>query len=250
MRAFPWLLLFSFTLSFSGAAAPAGADDQPASVLPNLNKLTDTEKAEGWKLLFDGKTTGGWRNYGQKTISDGWKVSEGALCCVNRSAGDILYDEQFSNFILELDYKVPAHSNSGIMLRCSEGQRKAWATGIEYQLLDNTDPADPQKSGWAYVLYRPADDPKTGKPLDATQPVGHWNRVKIVYDGPHVEHWMNGVKYCAFEIGSDDFRQRVQRTKFKSLPDFARSKAGYIALQGDHGSVSFANIKVRPLAAK
>jgi hypothetical protein len=220
-------------------------------VLPNLNKLTDQEKAQGWELLFDGKTAHGWRNYRQKTISAGWKVVAGALCRVNGSAGDIVYDKPFENFILELDYKVPAHANSGIMSRCSEDQGTTWATGIEFQLLDNTDrQADTEKAGWAYALYKPADDPKTGEPLDATKPIGHWNHVKIVYDGPHVEHWMNGVKYCEFEIGSDDFQHRVKNSKFHSMPRFAKNKAGLIALQGDHGNVSFANIKVRPLPAK
>lgn len=170
---------------------------------------------------------------------------------MNGSAGDIVYEKPFENFILELDYKVPAGANSGIMSRCSEDQGACWATGIEFQLLDNTDPhGDSEKSGWAYALYKPADDPKTGKPLDATRPIGHWNHVKIVYDGPHVEHWMNGVKYCEFEIGSDDFKQRVKQSKFGSMPKFAKNKAGLIALQGDHGNVSFANIKVKPLPAK
>ncbi len=251
MRAFSWVLLSVLMPLFAGAGPLAAADDQPASVLPNLNKLTDQEKADGWQLLFDGQTSHGWRNFRKKTLSAGWKVVDGALCRVNNSAGDIVYDKPFENFVLELDYKVPAHANSGIMSRCSEDQHTTWATGIEFQLLDNTDPyADSEKAGWAYALYKPADDPKTGKPLDTTQPIGHWNHVKIVYDGPHVEHWMNGVKYCEFEIGSADFQQRVQNSKFHVMPRFAKNKSGLIALQGDHGNVSFANIKIRPLPAK
>ncbi len=230
--------------------ASAG-DDHPASVLPNLNKLTDQEKADGWKLLFDGKTTDGWRNFKKKTISAGWKVIDGALCRMDKSAGDIVSDGQYDNFILELDYKVPAHANSGIMPRCSEDQATIWRTGIEYQILDNTDPhGDPQKAGWAYALYKPADDPKTGEPLDATQPIGQWNHVKIVYDGPHVEHWLNGVKYCEFEIGSDDFNRRLAKSKFAKMPRFAKNKTGHIGLQGNHGNVCFANIKIKPLPAK
>jgi len=251
MRALSWVLLSAFTLLLAGAGLLSAADDQPASVLPNLNQLTDQEKADGLLLLFDGTTTDGWRNFKQKAISRGWKVVDGALSRVNGSAGDIVYDKPFENFVLELDYKVPAGANSGIMLRCSEDKGTAWATGIEFQLLDNTDPhGDSEKAGWAYALYKPADDPKTGKPLDATKPIGHWNHVKIVYDGPHVEHWMNGVKYCEFDIGSADFNQRVKNSKFGRMPRFAKNKAGLIALQGDHGNVSFANIKVRPLPAK
>jgi hypothetical protein len=250
MRALSRLALFA-VISFALVGSLPAADDQPASVLPNLNKLTDKEKADGWLLLFDGKTSDGWRNFRQKKISSGWKVIDGALCRVNGSAGDIVYEKPFESFILELDYKVPAHANSGIMARCSEDFGASWATGIEYQLLDNTDPhGDSEKAGWAYALYKPAVDPKTGKPLDATNPIGHWNHVKIVYDGPHVEHWMNGVKYCEFEIGNADFQQHVKKSKFNSMPRFAKNKSGLIALQGDHGNVSFANIKILPLPSK
>jgi hypothetical protein len=248
MREFLFVPVLIVSVLVGSATRLVAADDEPASTLPNLNKLTDEEKADGWKLLFDGTTAEGWRNFRKKEISDGWKVIDGALTRVNKTAGDIVYEKPFENFILELDYKVPEHANSGIMLRCSEDQRTAWATGIEFQLLDNTDPhGDSEKSGWAYALYHPADDPKTGKPLDATKPIGHWNHVKIVYNGPHVEHWMNGVKYCEFEIGSDEFNERVKNCKFKSMPKFAKNKAGLIALQGDHGNVSFANIKIKEL---
>ncbi len=251
MRAKFCPLLISSILLLSIPAARVLADDEPASTLPNVNTLTDQEKADGWKLLFDGKTTDGWRNFKKKTISDGWKVVDGALCRMDKTAGDIITDGEYDNFVLELDYKVPEHANSGIMTRVSEDGRTTWATGIEYQILDNTDPkADPQKAGWAYALYKPEIDPKTGKPLDATKPIGHWNHVKIVYDGNHVEHWMNGVKYCEFELGSDDFKSRVAASKFGRMPRFAKNKTGHIALQGDHGNVCFANIKIKPLPAK
>lgn len=122
---------------------------------------------------------------------------------------------------------------------------------MELQLLDNTDPkGDSQKSGWAYALYQPPLDPKTGKPVDATKAVGQWNHVRLVCNGPHVEHWMNGVKYCEYEIGSDDFNRRVAQSKFAAWPKFAKYATGHIALQGDHGDISFANIKLRPLPAK
>ena len=233
-------------------AAPAThVGGQPAAVLPNLNRLTDAEKAAGWKLLFDGKTTAGWRNFRKQTVSAGWQVIDGALCRVDKSAGDIITTEQYDNFVLELDYKVPLHANSGIMYRVSEDQARAPFTGVEYQILDNTDPkGDSQKSGWAYALYQSPLDSKTGKPADATSPVGQWNRVKLLCNGPHVEHWMNGVKYCEYEIGSQDWNGRVAKSKFAKWPGFAKYKVGHIALQGDHGDVCFANIKLRPLPGK
>jgi hypothetical protein len=230
---------------------PPPAEGQPASVLPNVNALTDTEKAAGWKLLFDGKTTEGWRNFKKKTISDGWQVIDGALCRVNGSAGDIVTVDEYADFILDLDYKVPAHANSGVMYRVSEDEGATWATGPECQILDNTDPrGDPQKSGWCYALYRPPIDPATNKPRDATRPIGEWNHLRLLCIGPYVEHWMNGVKYCEYEIGSEDWNQRVARSKFGKMPKFAKNSNGHIALQGDHGNVCFASIKIRPMPAK
>lgn len=229
----------------------AKVEGQPVSVLPHANQLTDAEKAEGWQLLFDGKSTKGWRNFKKQTVSSGWQVIDGALCRVDKTAGDIITDGEYDNFILELDYKVPPHANSGLMWRVSEDENRTWSTGIEFQLLDNTDPrGDSQKSGWAYDLYRPALDPKTGKPVDATKPIGEWNHVKVVCKGPHVEHWMNGVKYLEYEIGSDDWNQRVAKSKFRKMPKFGKMKTGHIAIQGDHGNICFANIKVLPLKAE
>ncbi len=251
MTAARWFVPMMLVLIAARPAVVVADDDQPASLLPHVNALNDEEKAAGWHLLFDGQSTKGWRNYKKKGVSQGWQVKQGALCRMDGTAGDIVSDAKYDNFILELDYKVPAHANSGIMYRVTEEQGAPWATGIEFQLLDNTDPhGDSQKSGWAYGLYEPAADAKTGKPRDATNPIGHWNHVKLVCDGPHVEHWMNGVKYCEFEIGSDDFNKRVKASKFGSMPHFAKNASGYIALQGDHGNVCFANIKVKPIAAK
>jgi hypothetical protein len=233
------------------AAAPPVVPGEPASVLPNVNRLSDAEKAAGWTLLFDGQTTSGWRNFKKPDISAGWQVVDGALCRVDKTAGDIITVGQYDNFVLELDYKVPPHANSGIMFRVSEDDRRAGFSGVEYQILDNIDPkGDSQKSGWAYALYQPPLDSKTGKPLDATKPLGQWNHVKLVCDGPHVEHWMNGVKYCEYEIGSSDWCERVAKSKFAKVPGFGTHETGHINLQGDHGDVSFANIKLRPLPAR
>jgi hypothetical protein len=250
-RALPALVSVLVVAGLPVRGDPPQAEGQPASALPNVNKLSDAEKAAGWKLLFDGQSTAGWRNYKKDTVSDGWQVIDGALCRVNQSAGDIVTADEYDNFILELDYKVPAHANSGIMYRVSEDKGATWETGPELQILDNTDPhGDPQKSGWCYALYKSPVDPNTDKPLDATKPVGEWNHIRLLCIGPYVEHWMNGVKYCEYEIGSDDWNQRVARSKFGRMPKFAKNTTGHIALQGDHGNVCFASIKIRPLPAR
>ncbi len=252
MRAI-WVVLPALAAAVLAAGVALRGDEpgQPASALPNANTLTDAEKAAGWKLLFDGKTTEGWRNFKKDSISKGWQVLDGALCRVNNQAGDIVTTDEYGDFILDIDYKVPPHANSGIMYRVSEDQGATWATGPECQILDNTDPrGDPQKSGWCYALYKPPIDPKTEKPLDATKPVGEWNHIRLVCIGPYVEHWMNGVLYCQYEIGSEDWNQRLARSKFARMPKFAKNPKGHIALQGDHGNVCFASIKIRPFPEK
>ena len=224
------------------------SEGQPASAIKNVNQLSKKEQRDGWKLLFDGKTTAGWRNFKKPDVSAGWQVVEGALCRMDKTAGDIVTAEEYDNFELQLDFKVPAHANSGLMYRVSEDKPTTWWTGPEIQILDNTDPkADPQRAGWLYELYQSPLDEKTGKPLDTTKPLGEWNRIKLICKGPHVEQWLNGKKYSEYEIGSDDWNKRLAASKFSKMDGFGKNAKGHIALQGDHGNVCFTNIKLRPL---
>ena len=126
-----------------------------------------------------------------------------------------------------------------------------WATGPEIQLEDNKKAADPERCGWLYQLYKPEIDPKTGKPLDATKPVGEWNHIRVVIAPPPAksEIDVNGVKYYDFVYNSDDFKARIAKSKFRRMRYFAKSDSGYIGLQGDHGSIAFRNIKLRPITA-
>ena len=215
------------------------------------NTLTDAEKAAGWKLLFSGKDLTGWHNFKSESIRPGWQVKDGALVCVDpHDAGDIVTTDKFDWFELEIDYNISEGGNSGIMFHVTDEGRNAWATGPEVQLEGNAKAADTQRCGWLYALYQPPMDPKTNKPLDATKPAGEWNRIRLVIGPDKCEHYINGVKYFEYVLGSDDFKQRVAKSKFGSMPLFAKSHADFIALQGDHGQVSFRNLKVRPIAAK
>ena len=214
----------------------------------NINTLTDAEKAAGWKLLFDGKTFDGWHNFKQDGIRDGWQIKDGALVCVDpHKAGDIVTTEKFGWFELQLDYNIAVAGNSGIMFHVTNQGDHVWATGPEFQLEDNVAAADHIRCGWLYALYQPPIDPATGKILDATKPVGEWNHVRLVVNVDKCTHEINGVKYFEYVLGSDDFKARVAKSKFASMPFFAKSDTGFIALQGDHGQVSFRNIKIRPL---
>lgn len=216
-----------------------------------MNKLTDEEQAAGWKLLFNGADLTGWHNFRRQDIRPGWKVQDGILVCADpHDAGDLCTAEQFDWFELQLEYNISAGGNSGIMYHVTDEGRSAWATGPEFQLEDNAAAADPVRCGWLYALYQPPIDPSTGKTLDATRPAGQWNHVRLLISPATCEHAINGVTYFEYVLGSEDFRQRVAKSKFGRMPLFAKSGRGYIALQGDHGQVSFRNIKIRSIQAQ
>jgi hypothetical protein len=200
----------------------------------------------GWRPLFDGKTLDGWRNWKKDSVNPAWKVVDGAMV-KGKGGGDLETREEFDYFELILEYKIETKGNSGIMFWVQdEGAEPGWS-GPEVQVLDNEGGGDPTKSGWLYGLYRPADDPKTGKPLDATKPAGQWNTVRIVVApaGETSAVWMNGVKYEEWVFGSDDWKARVAKSKFGPAPLFAKRQKGHIVLQ-DHGAeVGFRDVRIR-----
>lgn len=230
----------------------AATDNPPnADRAASLNTLTDQEQTAGWKLLFDGKTTNGWRTYKQSDVAPGWKVIDGTLVCDDpHSAGDLVTTDKYDWFELSLEYNISVGGNSGIMYHVTDVGSKVWTTGPEVQLLDNVKGADPHLAGWLYDLYQPPNDPHTGKAIDATQPAGQWNQIRILITPQKCETDINGVRYYEYVLGSQDWNARVAHSKFASMPDFAKSSSGYVALQGDHGQVSFRNIKIRPIEAK
>ena len=233
----------------SSASATTASPADPAAQSP-INTLTETEKAAGWKLLFNGKDFTGWHNFKRDDVRLGWLVKDGALVCADpHNAGDIVTADQFDWFELQLDYNISEAGNSGIMYHVTDAGRAAWATGPEFQLEDNEKAADRIRCGWLYALYQPPVDPKTEKPLDATKPVGEWNHVRLLISPDKCEHDINGVKYFEYVLGSEDFKARIAKSKFSQMPGFAQFDKGYIALQGDHGQVSFRNIKILPIVS-
>jgi hypothetical protein len=238
-------LLVALALVTTTTLRLVAADDS------KINTLTDAEKTAGWKLLFDGKSLNGWHNFKKEGVRPGWQVKDGTLACVDpHDAGDVVTTDKFDWFELELDYNISEGGNSGIMFHVTDEGDAAWATGPEIQLEDNAKAADPQRCGWLYALYQPPTDPKTGKPVDATRPAGEWNHLRIVISPEKCVHEVNGVKYVEYVLGSEDFNARVARSKFGKMPLFAKSNSGSIALQGDHGQVSFRNIKIRPIGGQ
>ena len=201
-----------------------------------------TGSTSGWRSLFDGRTTAGWRGYKRVDMPSGWQVVDGALTRVSR-AGDIVTADEFGDFELALEWKISPGGNSGIMYRVTEDADATYETGPEMQVLDDARHPDGQSpltsAGALYGLY-PA-------PRGVVRPAGEWNAARIVVRGNHVEHWLNGVKTVDAEIGSDDWNRRVADSKFSQWPGFAKASRGHIALQ-DHGDwVAYRNIRVREL---
>jgi hypothetical protein len=222
-------LLFTAAIAF---AIPAFADEP--------NTLTDAERAAGWKLLFDGKDPGAhFRNYKKDAISDGWAAENGAIVWKRKGAGDIITKEQFENFEFSIEWKISEGGNSGIMYRVQETQGPPWHTGPEAQIQDNAKGHDPQKAGWLYQIY--------SSEKDATKPAGEWNQFRLIINRNKCEHWMNGVKYCEYEIGSADWNERLAKSKFAKLEGFAKSAKGHLCLQDHNNEVAFRNIKIRLL---
>jgi Domain of Unknown Function (DUF1080) len=244
-------ILVRFPVSNVTRSAVAAEGNAPASAdAATLNTLTDTEIAAGWKLLFDGQTSRGWRTYRKEDVGPGWRVSDGALVCVDpKQAGDLITNDKFIWFELSLEFNVAPGSNSGVMYHVTEESPFAWHTGPEIQILDNHLGAghESQLAGWLYQLYQPQLDPMTGKPVDATKPAGQWNAMRVVITPDQCATYINRVKYYEYVLGSQDWNDRLSKSKFASMPKFAKSDTGHLTLQGDHGQVSFRNIKIRPL---
>jgi hypothetical protein len=230
-------------------AAPR-AQAEPAKPAA-LNTLTAAEKAAGWRLLFDGKTTKGWRAFKKDAFPEGtrWVVQEGIL---HRQpgprSGDIVTVDQFDSFDLTWEWNIAPGGNSGVKYLVDEAMSKKSDDGVgfEYQMLDDEKHPDAKKgkdgNRTCASLYDLIPAAKT-KPL---HPPGQWNESRVVVDGNHVEHWLNGVKVLSFERGSPEMKKLIAESKFKDISGYGEVAKGHLLIQ-DHGNeISFRNIKIRP----
>ncbi len=220
--------------------APPAAAAQPATT---MNTLTNEERAAGWRLLFDGRSTDGWRGSRQQTVPEGWQAVDGVLTKTG-SSGDILTKDQFGSFELAFDWKLEKGGNAGVFYRGTEEYDHIYWSAPEYQLLDNPNHADGRNpltsAGAAYGLYPP--------PAGVVNPAGEWNSSRIVVNGNHVEHWMNGQKLLEYELGGADWEAKVKASKFNDWPNYGRAARGHIGIQGDHsGTLELRNVKLREL---
>jgi hypothetical protein len=251
---FKWMGLCLLVLAMAGGCS-------------TINSISNHEKEEGWRLLWDGRTTIGWRSPKSESFPDkGWVIQDGELRVVafgngeSSAGGDIITRERFSNFELKVDFKTSKGCNSGIKYFVQPNLDPITGTGataavgsaigLEFQILDDETHPDAKLGrdgnrtlGSLYDLITASQDKKPN-------PIGQWNTARIVVNGNHVEHWLNGAKILEYERGTPAFKELVARSKYKSIPGFGEWTQGHILLQ-EHGSqVSYRNVKIRVLSDK
>jgi hypothetical protein len=196
-----------------------------------------------WLSLFDGRTTSGWRGYQSQTMPPGWQAIDGILTKTGTSR-DIVTTDQFADFELRFEWKLEPGGNAGLFYRATEEYEHIYWSAAEYQLLDDERAPDGRSrmtaAGSAHSIA-PA-------PAGVVKPGGEWNSTRVIANGSHVEHWLNGQKLFEFELWSPDWEARVKASKFKDWQNFGRARRGYIGFQGDHdGVLQLRNIQIRLL---
>lgn len=224
------------------------------------NTLTSYEKRKGWRLLWDGKTTDGWRSAkSDKFPEKGWEIKDGVLTVLESGGGeaahggDIVTRETFSQFELIVDFNITEGANSGIKYFVDPELNKGSgsAIGLEFQVLDDAKHPDAKHGvegnrtvGSLYDLIR-ADNLSIPGRNKVFNGVGKWNRARIVVKDGHVEHWLNELKVVEYDRMSQMFKALVAYSKYKDWKNFGQIPEGHILLQ-DHGNtVHFRNIKIR-----
>lgn len=246
----PWLLT---------AGCDSGEKDQSSEMRTENNTLTEDEKMKGWKLLFDGKTLDGWRAIGSATVPEHlWRVEDGSIRKVNTGevaslsdgqpaeGGDLMTVDTYDNFDLRFEWKVSESGNTGLKYNVSEEMSTQYLTGhsaigFEYQLCDDdvADNSSPtHRVGALYDLI-----PAGGKVT--LRPPGEYNSSRILVNGNHVEHWLNGIRIVEFEFGSARLDSLYRISKYKDYTGFQQKRKGHIVLQNHKDDAWFRNIRIR-----
>lgn len=209
-------------------------------------QIAKTNK-KGWTSLFNGKDLKGWHNYGKSGVKPQWVIDENAIHLTGGGGGDIVTDQEFENFELELEWKISEKGNSGLFYLVNEDTSKykaIWHTAPEYQILDNEGHPDGKfeshRAGANYDLIIPEPG--------HTAPVGQYNKTRLVVNKGKVEHWLNGALVVTYTLWTPEWEEMVAKSKFNKHKGYGRAKMGRIGLQ-DHGDkVWFRNIRIRKLS--
>lgn len=248
-RNFIILIAFSLLMGCQGKKEEAQAQDStPSQPTDTNNTLTDQEKADGWVLLFDGKTTTGWRNFNSPNIGQAWKVANGELYLDNSTKegrGSIVTDAAYENYEFMIEWKIDSCGNSGIIFNVVEDPKysEGYLTGPEMQVLDNLCHPDAKiikhRAGDLYDLISCS--------TETVKPAREWNQVRIVSNNSNYEFWLNGTQVVTFTMHTPAWDEMVKKSKFKTMPDFGKSKKGRISLQDHNDKVWYRNIKIKNL---
>jgi hypothetical protein len=202
----------------------------------------DSTTMHSWRSLLDDKASA-WRGWKSGSLPQGWHVA-GDTISKDGDVEDLLTRETFGNFELELEWKVSEGGNAGIFYRGTRQYDHIYWSAPEYQLLDDANHPDGRNrlssAAAAYALY--------AAPAGIVKPARQWNTARIVVNGAHVEHWLNGQKVVTYELWSPDWKAKVAASKFAPYPNYGLAKQGYIGVQGDHaGSLTLRNLRIREL---
>ena len=232
----------------------------PMAASPTM--LTAEEKAAGWELLFDGQTFDGWRGLGREHVqTEHWVIDDGNIKKVESGevpvqadgqplrGGDLMTIATFDNYEFSFEWRISSGGNSGVKYNVSEemstrGGPSHAALGFEYQVLDDDrhpDGADPDHRSAALYDLIPAGDNKQ------VRPIGEYNQSRIVFDGNHGEHWLNGAKVVEFDLGTPEMDSTLAASKYANIDGFGDRRKGHIVLQDHSDAVWYRNLKIREL---
>ena len=209
-----------------------------------LMLLFGCSSSSEWIVLFDGMKVNGLKGYNQTGFpTEDWTIVDGNLKTIPGHGVDLISEDVYKNFELELEWRVPVSGNSGIFYFATEDGDYIWQSAPEMQILDDSTHTEGKSTltsaGSLYGLIAASES--------VVNPVGEFNKVRIKVKDNYVEHWLNGTKVVEYIYQSDHMKELIAKSKFKNMPLFAKAKEGRIGLQGDHGEIWYRNIRIRKL---
>lgn len=258
------LVLSAFLILILSACEVENGNDETAQAnnatqSPAANALTEAEANEGWMLLFDGESFEGWRGYRMDEVpTEHWKIEDGSIHKIAsgdvplmadgqpQQGGDIITLKKYENFELSFEWKVAQGANSGIKYNVIEEMSDQNPLGFEYQVLDDENHPDAKMGNGTnrtasglYDLISPKNK--------SIMPVGQWNQGRIVFNGKHGEHWLNGKMVLEYDLDTPRMDSLLSASKYAPIEGFGDKKAGHVVLQDHNDDVWFRNIKIREL---